>query len=251
MLTAGGCTGAKAILPMATLRDLPRDAPVPIHVPEDDAPPAPAPRRFALPDLPDLPEPDAPVAPSGYRSPQPSRWRAYRGALLLALACAAAVAVTWAADEAILRGMRDGAGWALERTDDRARSIATVVFAAVAALGLVAAWGRATHPRRAVRLSDGRGRMAVDEIAGALRGSLLERADMRSAEVRVENRHRHGIRVHAWLRVTRDARIDEVLEAVDRATEALARRLGMTLAELPLVDVRYDELDLRAGRLSD
>ncbi|MDO9443841.1 MAG: hypothetical protein Q7K37_00865, partial [Dehalococcoidia bacterium] len=196
-------------------------------------------------------EPTATAAPPAYRSPRGSRRRAYRGALLLAIACGAAVAVTWAADEAVLRGVRDGAGWALERTDDQARSITTVVFASIAALGLVAAWGRATHPRRAVRLSDGRGRMAVDEIAGALRESLLERADMRSAEVRVENRHRHGIRVHAWLRVTRDARIDEVLEAVDRATEALAQRLDMTLAELPLVDVRYDELDLRAGRLSD
>lgn len=236
---------------MATLRDLERDAPALTHGPEDDAEPLPAPRRFVLPDLPEADEPITPAAPPAYRSPRGARWGAYRGALLLAFACAAAVAVTWAADEAVLRGVRDGAGWALERTDDRAQSIATVVFASVATLGFVAAWGRATHPRRAVRLSDGRGTMAVDEIAGALRESLLERADIRSAEVRVENRHRHGIRVHAWLRVTRDARIDEVLEAVDRAAEALARRLGMTLTELPLVDVRYDELDLRAGRLSD
>ncbi|MDA1241428.1 MAG: hypothetical protein O2798_11410, partial [Chloroflexi bacterium] len=124
----------------------------------------------------------------------------------------------------------------------------SVALAATGALALAIAWGRATHPRRAVRLADGRGRMAVDAIAGALRDEIEERADIRGAEVWVENRHRRGVRIHARLRVTRDARIDEVLEAVDMVAMDAAWRLGVVLSEAPLVDVRYDELDLRVGR---
>lgn len=209
-------------------------------------PPRPLPHFRRLTD----PEPEA-APPIAYRAPRPRRLAFYRGAIWTALACAALIALTWIAPTEALRSVRDGASWLLARTDERGQAAVTVVLVAFAALAFAAAWGRATHPRRAVRLSDGRARMAVDEIAGALRDALEGRADTRAVEVRVENRGRHGLRLYAWLRVTRDARIDEVLEAVDAEAAALLRRLGLPLAELPLVDVRYDELDLRAGRLRD
>ena len=117
---------------------------------------------------------------------------------------------------------------------------------AVALLVWAAAWGRATHPRRAVRLSGGRGRIAVDAIAGGLRTALLDIPEVREAEVRVENRRRGRVLVHAWLRVTPQARIDDTLDDVDGTAEWLIEeQLRLTLAEPPLVDVRYDELDLR------
>ncbi len=225
---------------MATLPDLqPRSfAPLDLDDFDEAYPPLPLAVRSAA----------APSAVAAYRSPRPGALRAYRGAILLAIGCAAAVALTWLAGQEVLRGVRDGAAWLIAHADDRGRAIATVLFASVGAFGFVAAWGRTTHPRRAVRLADGRGRMAVDELAGALRLDLLARADIREAEVRIENRHRRGIRVAARVLVTRDARIDDVLDAVDEAALALGDRVGVPLAETPLIDVRYDELDLRAGR---
>jgi hypothetical protein len=122
---------------------------------------------------------------------------------------------------------------------------------AVAVLGFVISWSRHTHPRRAVRLSEERGRMAVDDIAGQLRASILEMDEIREADVRVENRGRSRVRVRAWLRVSPEARIDDVLDEVDEAADWLVHhRLGLLLSEPPLADVKYDELDLRTTRPS-
>lgn len=187
-----------------------------------------------------------------YRAPGDSWLRRYRGALLLALACAALVAVTWLAWTPALDAVAEGASTLASREGDgQTRITASVALGAVAVLGFVVAWGRSTHPRRAMRLSRGRGKIGVDSVAGALRDDLLALRQVREAEVRVENRGRRGLLVHAWLRVHADARIDETLDLVDAAADDLVyERLGLALAEPPLVDVRYDELDLRAARAS-
>src|SRR3546814_20573980 len=73
--------------------------------------------------------------------------------------------------------------------------------------------------------------------------------EIRDAEVRIENRGRSRLRVRAWLRVSPEARIDDVLDGVDEAADWLVHhRLGLLLAEPPLADVKYDELDLRPTR---
>ena len=91
--------------------------------------------------------------------------------------------------------------------------------------------------------------MAVDAIAGQLRAAILDQGAVRDADVAIENRGQGRVRVRAWLRVEPDARIDDVLDAVDDLADWLIHgRLGLVLAEPPLADVRYDELDLRATR---
>ena len=185
-----------------------------------------------------------------YRAPRDGWLSRYRLPLVLSALCLALIAVVWTAWTPVLDTVASGAGNLARREGDgQTQASATVGLAAIALLAFVLTWARATHPRRAVRLSDGRGRMAVDAIAGGLRDAFLELRDVREAEVSVQNRGRGRVLIRVWLRVSRDARIDDTLDEVDDAAEWLIRaRLGLQLAGSPLVDVRYDELDLRAAR---
>lgn len=188
--------------------------------------------------------------PAVYRAPRSGWLRRYRVPLLFLTLCLSLVAVTWSAWTPVLEAVATGAAELAGREGDGQTQVSvTVGLAALALLAFVLTWARATHPRRAVRLSDDRARMAVDAIAGGLRDAFLELRDVREAEVSVQNRGRGRVLVRAWLRVSRDARIDDTLDEVDDAAEWLVRaRLGLQLAGPPLVDVRYDELDLQAGR---
>jgi hypothetical protein len=189
-------------------------------------------------------------SPEAYRAPRASRFRTIQGPLLFAAVCGALIAVTWTAWTTVLEAIAEGAAdLAAREGDGRAQVSATVGLVALATLGFVVAWWRGSHPQRAVRLSDDRGRMAVDAIAGQLRASFLHVDEVRDAEVRVENRGRSRVRVRAWLRVSPEARIDDVLDGIDEAAEWLVHhRLGLLLSEPPLADVKYDELDLRMTR---
>jgi len=139
--------------------------------------------------------------------------------------------------------------WLESRNAPAGRAVATTVVLAAAALALVAAWGRATSLRRAVRLPGGRGTIRVEEVEARLCELLAERRDVVAAEVRVQNRHRRGLRVAARLHVTADARLAETIRAATLLTEELTSgRLGVALAAPPEFDLRYEELDLRAGR---
>jgi hypothetical protein len=201
------------------MAQLPSDSYRPLSSPAFEAEAAPL--RFGA----DTRDADAAVE---YRAPRSSRLRVLRGPLLLTLACGALIAATWLAWGAVMDAVAAGA-----------------------VLGFVVSWPRSTRPRRAVRLSDDRGRMAVDDIAGQLRASILELDEIRDAEVRVENRGGSRVRVRAWLRVSSEARIDDVLDEVDAAADWLVHhRLGLLLSEPPLADVKYDELDLRTTRPS-
>ena len=189
---------------------------------------------------------------TGYRSPRVGRLRAIRTALVLSVFCLALIAVTWTTWTLVLDAIAEGAATLAGREGDgRAQATTTVVLVSIAILGFVVSWSRSTHPRRAVRLSDERGRMAVDDIAGRLRASILELDEIGEAEVRVENGGRSRVRVRVWLRVSPEARIDDVLDEVDEAADWLVHhRLGLLLSEPPLADVKYDELDLRTTRPS-
>jgi hypothetical protein len=186
------------------------------------------------------------------RRPRRGRAGALRAPLLVTLVAAAAIAATWAASTPALAGAASGVAWLQAQNDLRAREMLTTVLAAAAALSFVVAWARATSPRRPVRLASGRGRIAVEAVAGELRATLLERPDVVAARVEVENRHRRGLWVSGRLDVTPSARLEETLRAATLATEELVNgRLGVALATAPRFDLRYDELDLRAGRAHD
>jgi hypothetical protein len=210
------------------------------------APEAPAlePERTAVEDL----DP-APVISSPARV---RREHPYRGAVLLALVLLALAAVMLVAAAEVLRGIEQGVGWLLAWDNEYRRVLVATALIALAILALIVAWGRATSRRRPVRLSAGRGRIAVDAIASQLRAAIEAHPDIRRAEVQVENRHRSGLRVDVRLHVGAQARIDDTLDAVDDAAEEIVqRRLGVALDGAPLVDVTYEELDLRAGRAHD
>src|SRR5690606_6942809 len=115
-----------------------------------------------------------------YAAPRDGALRAYRGAVLLAGACAGLIATAWTAWSAVLDGVADGASALMAREGDgQTQATATVALGAVATLGFVTTWWRRSHPRRAVRLSGGRGRMAVDDIAGELRRAILDLPEVR------------------------------------------------------------------------
>lgn len=185
-----------------------------------------------------------------YRAPRRSRLRSLGGAFLLAILCGGLIAASWLAWTPVLDAVAEAAATLSGREGDGQTQVtATIALASLAILGFVLAWWRASSPQRAVRLSEERGRMAVDAIGGELRGLILESPAVREAEVRIENRGRGRIRVRAWLRIFPEARIDDVLDGVDEAAEWLiSSRLGLRLSEPPLAEVQYDELDLRAGR---
>lgn len=235
------------------MAQLPRDSSRPFATPPAFRPPLevePPPLRFDADSPADAADADDDAAIEGYRSPRASRWRALRAPLAFTLCVAGLIAATWLAWTPVLDAVAEGASALAGREgDERTRPTVTVALGALAVLGFVLAWWRGTHPRRAVRLSGDRGRMAVDAIGGRIRASLLEMEEVREAEVGVENRGRGRVRVRAWIRISPEARIDDVLDGVDDAAERLVQdRLGLRLSEPPLADVRYDELDLRAGR---
>lgn len=191
-----------------------------------------------------------PAAPAARR--RRIRAGVLRGPLLVSVVVAAGIAATWVASTAVLASAAAGVAWLQARNGDPARELVTTVLAAIAALSFVVAWARATVPRRPVRLAGGRGRIAVGEVEDQLRAMLIERPDVVAARVEVENRHRRGLWVSARLDVTPDARLTETLRAATRLTEELVlERLGVALATAPRFDLRYDELDLRAGRAHD
>ena len=186
---------------------------------------------------------------SAATSPRLEARHPYRGALGVALLLAALAALAWGASTETLDAVARGVEWLRAHDTGRGRALVAVLSATAGTLALLAAWGRESAERRPVRLAGGRARMAVDEVASALREAILGEAALADAAVRVQNLHRRGLRVTVRAEVRTQARIDQTVDAVDAAVrEVVQRRLGVRLAARPAVDVRYQELDLRWGR---
>jgi hypothetical protein len=169
-------------------------------------------------------------------------------ATLVAVIVALAIALVWTRQPLAITAGDDLLRW-LRTSGDRSRVIVTVVFATLALLGYLAVWAKATAPRRAVRLADGRGTIAVDVLAERLRLAILERPDVQDAGVRVDNLRGRGVRVVAVIAVTADARLAETAQAATRAIErSLDERAGVALAEPPALELRYEELILDRPR---
>lgn len=181
--------------------------------------------------------------------PRLARHHGYRGALLFAALMAGLSALAWGASTEALRAATYALDWLGAHDTARGRALAAVLCAAAGALALIGTWARETAERRPVRLAGGRARMAVDEVAAALRDAILDDDGLADARVQVQNLHRRGLRVTVRADVHPRARIDDTVDGVDEAVrEVVQRRLGARLAARPAVDVRYRELDLRLGR---
>ena len=126
------------------------------------------------------------------------------------------------------------------------RAVFTTLVVTAVLLLFVGRWGALSSPRRALRLPNGVGRIAVDEFAAVLRYELVMIAVVEAAQVRVENHHRRGVIVEAILDVVPEARLSEA-GATARAclTKVVEERVGLTLAAPPRIDIRYRELWLR------
>lgn len=173
----------------------------------------------------------------------------YRAALIFAGLMAGLAALAWGASTEALQVAGGALDWLRAHDTPQGQALATVLAAAAAALALIGAWARETAERRPVRLAGGRARMAVDEVAAALRDAILDDAGIADAGVRVRNLHQRGLRVAVRADVHPRARIVDTVDSVDAVVrEIVQRQMGVRLAARPAVDVRYRELDLRLGR---
>ena len=199
---------------------------------------------------PDAEAPTAIAARTGdLDRPHVARRHPYRGALLFAALMAGLTVLVWGASTDVLRAASDALHWLGTHDTSRGRALATVLCAAAGTLALIGTWARETAERRPVRLAGGRARMAVDEVAAALRDAILDDTGLVDAEVRVRNLHVRGLWVAVRADIQPQARIDDTIDGVDAAVrEVVQQHLGARLAARPAVDVRYQELDLRLGR---
>jgi hypothetical protein len=72
---------------------------------------------------------------------------------------------------------------------------------------------------------------------------------VRAAHVEVQNLHRRGLAVSATLEVASQARLAQTIDAAAALAEAIVHEeIGVRMWAPPLLDLRYDELDLKAGQ---
>ena len=188
-------------------------------------------------------------------APKPSRRQrrleGYRGALGLAAFLIAAIAAIWLAPLTALQASTDAIAWLEARLTPTGQAIATTGLGAVALLGLVIAWARRTALGRPLSFTAG-GQVSVDDVAMRLQQMIEERDDISSAEVRVDNLHRRGLRVSVQIHVASHANLNGAIQSVSETTELLLHdHLLVRLSSPPSVKVHFDELDLRSGRLHD
>jgi len=180
-----------------------------------------------------------------------SRSNRYRGALGFAMLMGLFLSVTWFAPLETLRSISEATAWLELRATTGGRATASTIFIAAGALGLAIAWARATALNRPIRLPSG-GRITVNDLSSQLESLFLESEAVHRAEVRVDNLHRRGVRVVARLHVASHADLNRTVEAVCEQTEwFLHAHLLVRLSSIPSVQLSFDELNLRAGRVHD
>ena len=180
-----------------------------------------------------------------------TRSNQYRGALGFAMLMSLFLSVTWLAPLETLQSMSEAAGWLEQRATTSGRAIASTIFVAAGALGLAIAWARATALSRPIRLPS-RAHITVDDLAAQLESLFVESDAVHRANVRVDNLHRRGVRVAAHLHVAPHADLNRTVEAVCEQTEwFLHAHLLVRLSSIPSVQLSFEELNLRAGRVHD
>ena len=212
-----------------------------------------------------LPQPDAPREFDGRRplrlralaatprSPRPRkpRFEGYRGALVLTALATALIALVWLAPLEALNASGQAIGWLEGRLTPAGQALATTALVTIALLSFALAWGRATALRRPVSLPAG-GRIAVEEIAVRLQQMIEAHDDITHAEFRIDNLHRRGVRVRSRIHVASHADLTGAIQATAEAAEVLLHgHLLVRLSSPPSVEVHFEELDLRSGRVHD
>ena len=164
---------------------------------------------------------------------------------------AALIAVVWAAPVTALDASAEAIAWMEQRLTPTSQALATIGLATLGLLSLVIAWARRTALGRPVSLPAG-GRITVAEIAARLEQLIEAGDDVRRAEVRVDNLHRRGLRVAARIHVRSQANLTSAIQSVSEAAELLLHgHLLVRLSSPPSVDLHFEELDLRSGRVHD
>lgn len=175
----------------------------------------------------------------------------YRTAALFAALMGVLAAVTWAAPLEALQGLADAAFWLEAHSSTSGQAIITTVFMAAGALGFAVAWARSTALGRPIKLPSG-AQITVDEVSSQLQSLILQSDAVHRADVRVDNLHRRGVRIALQLHVAPQADLNHTVEAVCEQTEwFLHAHLLVRLSSIPSVELSFDELDLRAGRVHD
>jgi hypothetical protein len=161
------------------------------------------------------------------------------------------IALVWIAPSEALNASDGAINWLKQRLTPAGQAIATTALATIVLLALTLAWGRATALGRPVALPAG-GKVTVQEIATRLEQMIEARNDIASAEVRVDNLHRRGVRVAARIHVASHANLTGAIQMVSEAAELLLHgHLLVRLSSRPSVEVYFQELDLRSGQVHD
>lgn len=179
------------------------------------------------------------------------RFEGYRGAIFVTVLASALIAVVWLVPFETLNASDEAIAWLESRLTPAGQALATTGLVTLALLSLALAWARATALRRPVSLP-GSGKIGVDEIGSWLRQMIEAREDIRVAEIRIDNLHRRGVRVSSRIHVASHANLTGAIEAVSEAAELLLHgHLLVRLSSPPSIEVHFDELDLRSGRVHD
>jgi hypothetical protein len=175
----------------------------------------------------------------------------FQGANVFVTLMAALIGATWVAPLQALQASAEAIAWIEADLNASGQAITTTILVAAAGLALTIAWGRATALCRPIKLPSG-GRVTVNEVAAQLRSLILQADAVREADVQVDNLHRNGVRVATRLHVASHADLNRTVEVVFEQTEwFLHAHLLVRLSSIPSVELSFDELDLRVGRVHD
>ena len=182
------------------------------------------------------------------RHPRP---RTYRGALTVAAVMGVLIALTWLAPLEALDRISAAVKWLELHATTSGRVLATTLFLTIGAMSVTVAWARSTALGRAIRLPSG-AHISVEDVATQLEALILQGEAVTRAQVRVDNLHRRGVRVAVRLHVAPNADLNRTIETVCEQTEwFLHAHLLVRLSSIPSVELSFDELELRSGRVHD
>lgn len=167
----------------------------------------------------------------------------------IGLLAAAAIALTWTASTPVLDGATRAIAWAAAQDGQTAHLVVTAALATIVALAAAFAWRRAVSPRQPIRLPDGSGFIAVDDLAARVAEVVVERPDVRAVTVWVLNRRRHGVEASLDVEVSPNARLQETSAGITaRVQSVIQTQAGLALAQTPQIRIRFEELRLHGQR---
>ncbi len=167
----------------------------------------------------------------------------------IGLLAATAIALTWTASKQVLDGATRAIAWTAAHDGQTAHLVVTAALATIVALAAAFAWRRAASPRQPIRLPDGSGFIAVDDLAARVAEVVVERPDVRAVTVWVLNRRRHGVEASLDVEVSPNARLQETSAGITaRVQSVIQTQAGLVLAQTPQIRIRFEELRLHGQR---